>query len=229
MDPEFLTVHSVLTFYSWTHKRAFCPLLETQFVYPIQLAVFEFHYYSSLAHSMLLSCINNNPTTTLKQTLLVQDGKLYGQSLFSDVISRALSLPDIIGDKEFQMNEFVVQLGQVRHQDHSCFSFYFIMHFLVMAIYLAPVSIRNYRWLISLITLQLVINLLKILCTNIAWQRRKLGKSLQDWSTISIQVCEIHAVLLCFFFLLLVLVDFQLCFNVGATSMSSAVHKIVIS
>ncbi|XP_062221658.1 uncharacterized protein LOC133920994 isoform X2 [Phragmites australis] len=80
------------------------------------------------------------------QTLLIQDGKLYGQNLFSDVISRALSLPDIIGDKEFQMNEFVVQLSQ------------------------------------------LGINLLKILCTNTAWQRRKLGKSLQDWSTISIQL-----------------------------------------
>ncbi|XP_048551112.1 N-alpha-acetyltransferase 35, NatC auxiliary subunit isoform X1 [Triticum urartu] len=80
------------------------------------------------------------------QTLLVQDGKLYGRDLFCDVISRALSLPDIIGDKEFQSNEFVVQLGQ------------------------------------------LVINLLKILCTNTAWQRRKLGKSLQDWSTISIQL-----------------------------------------
>uniref|UniRef100_A0A0D9VMA0 N-alpha-acetyltransferase 35, NatC auxiliary subunit n=1 Tax=Leersia perrieri TaxID=77586 RepID=A0A0D9VMA0_9ORYZ len=80
------------------------------------------------------------------QTLLVQDGKLYGRDLPCDVISRALSLPDIIGDKEFQMNEFVVQLGQ------------------------------------------LVINLLKILCTNTAWQRRKLGKSLQDWSTISIQL-----------------------------------------
>lgn len=80
------------------------------------------------------------------QTLLVQDGKLYGEYFFSDVISRALSLPDIIGDKEFQMNEFVVQLGQ------------------------------------------LVINLIKILCTNTAWQRRKLGKSLQDWSTISIQL-----------------------------------------
>ncbi|XP_066332752.1 uncharacterized protein [Miscanthus floridulus] len=80
------------------------------------------------------------------QTLLVQDGKLYGEHLFSDVISRALSLPDIIGDKEFQMNEFVVQLGQ------------------------------------------LVVNLIKILCTNTAWQRRKLGKSLQDWSTISIQL-----------------------------------------
>lgn len=56
---------------------------------------------------------------TLKQTLLVQDGKLYGRDFFCDVISRALSLPDVIGDKEFQMNEFLVQLGQVSHQDHS--------------------------------------------------------------------------------------------------------------
>ncbi|ONK60207.1 uncharacterized protein A4U43_C08F15520 [Asparagus officinalis] len=35
---------------------------------------------------------------------------------------------------------------------------------------------------------QLMINLLKILCTNTAWQRRKLGKILQDWSIISIQL-----------------------------------------
>lgn len=56
---------------------------------------------------------------TLKQTLLVQDGKLYGRDLSCDVISRALSLPDIIGDKEFQMNEFVVQLGQVSHQNYA--------------------------------------------------------------------------------------------------------------
>ncbi|KAF5206636.1 N-alpha-acetyltransferase 35, NatC auxiliary subunit, partial [Thalictrum thalictroides] len=35
---------------------------------------------------------------------------------------------------------------------------------------------------------QLLINLLKILCTNVAWQRRKLGKVLQDWSVTSVQV-----------------------------------------
>lgn len=35
---------------------------------------------------------------------------------------------------------------------------------------------------------QLVITLLKILCTNTSWQRRKLGKILQDWSIISIQL-----------------------------------------
>ncbi|XP_073013320.1 uncharacterized protein [Typha latifolia] len=80
------------------------------------------------------------------QLLLVQDGKLYGRYCFYEVISRALTLGDLTSDKEFQTNEFVVQLGQ------------------------------------------LVVNLLKILCTNTAWQRRKLGKVLQDWSVISIQL-----------------------------------------
>ncbi|XP_021277230.1 N-alpha-acetyltransferase 35, NatC auxiliary subunit [Herrania umbratica] len=35
---------------------------------------------------------------------------------------------------------------------------------------------------------QLVVNLLKILCTNVAWQRRKLGKILQDWRVIYVQL-----------------------------------------
>ncbi|ONH98447.1 hypothetical protein PRUPE_7G249300 [Prunus persica] len=35
---------------------------------------------------------------------------------------------------------------------------------------------------------QLVINLLKILCTNGAWQRRKLGKILQDWRVVYVQL-----------------------------------------
>ncbi|XP_031483391.1 uncharacterized protein LOC116252912 isoform X2 [Nymphaea colorata] len=35
---------------------------------------------------------------------------------------------------------------------------------------------------------QLLISLLKILCTNTAWQRRKLGKILQDWSIIAGQL-----------------------------------------
>uniref|UniRef100_A0A7N1A2U2 N-alpha-acetyltransferase 35, NatC auxiliary subunit n=1 Tax=Kalanchoe fedtschenkoi TaxID=63787 RepID=A0A7N1A2U2_KALFE len=35
---------------------------------------------------------------------------------------------------------------------------------------------------------QLIINLLKILCTNAAWQRRKLGKVLQDWRVIYMQL-----------------------------------------
>ncbi|KAB5551900.1 hypothetical protein DKX38_009211 [Salix brachista] len=36
--------------------------------------------------------------------------------------------------------------------------------------------------------MQLVINMLKILCTNAAWQRRKLGKILQDWRVIYVQI-----------------------------------------
>ncbi|RYR76675.1 hypothetical protein Ahy_A01g001254 isoform B [Arachis hypogaea] len=36
--------------------------------------------------------------------------------------------------------------------------------------------------------MQLVINLLKILCTNAAWQRRKLGKMLQDWRVTYVQL-----------------------------------------
>ncbi|XP_052181758.1 uncharacterized protein LOC127794578 isoform X2 [Diospyros lotus] len=35
---------------------------------------------------------------------------------------------------------------------------------------------------------QLVVSLLKILCANAAWQRRKLGKILQDWRCIYIQL-----------------------------------------
>lgn len=34
----------------------------------------------------------------------------------------------------------------------------------------------------------LLINLLKIICTNIAWQRRKLGKILHDWRVIHMQL-----------------------------------------
>ncbi|KMT02776.1 hypothetical protein BVRB_8g193630 isoform A [Beta vulgaris subsp. vulgaris] len=35
---------------------------------------------------------------------------------------------------------------------------------------------------------QFLINLLRILCTNVAWQRRKLGKVLQDWRVIYVQL-----------------------------------------
>lgn len=44
-------------------------------------------------------------------------------------------------------------------------------------------------WLLFFANIQLIVSLLKILCTNIAWQRRKLGKILQDWGVLSLQVC----------------------------------------
>ncbi|KAF8013908.1 hypothetical protein BT93_I1691 [Corymbia citriodora subsp. variegata] len=47
-------------------------------------------------------------------------------------------------------------------------------------------DIQNGECLVQLV--QLVINLLKILSTNAAWQRRKLGKILQDWRVIHIQL-----------------------------------------
>ncbi|KAL8489137.1 hypothetical protein ACS0TY_025149 [Phlomoides rotata] len=36
---------------------------------------------------------------------------------------------------------------------------------------------------------QLLITLLRVLCANTAWQRRKLGKILQDWRIIYVQIC----------------------------------------
>lgn len=63
----------------------------------------------------------------------------------------------------------------------------------------------HWHWVLHLIcvifcVMQLVINLLKILCTNGAWQRRKLGKILQDWRVVYVQVRQIilKAHLLCF-------------------------------
>ncbi|XP_056162494.1 uncharacterized protein LOC115684199 isoform X2 [Syzygium oleosum] len=80
------------------------------------------------------------------QTLLIQDGKLYGRDPIFAVITKAAGLPEILRNHDIQNGECLVQLGQ------------------------------------------LVINLLKILSTNAAWQRRKLGKILQDWRVIHIQL-----------------------------------------
>lgn len=47
-------------------------------------------------------------------------------------------------------------------------------------------DIQNNEYIVQLG--QLVTNMLKILCTNSAWQRRKLGKMLQDWRVIYVQL-----------------------------------------
>ncbi|XP_048132997.1 N-alpha-acetyltransferase 35, NatC auxiliary subunit isoform X2 [Rhodamnia argentea] len=80
------------------------------------------------------------------QTLLIQDGKLYGRDPIFAVIAKAAGLPEIVRNHDIQNGECLVHLGQ------------------------------------------LVINLLKILSTNAAWQRRKLGKIVQDWRVIHIQL-----------------------------------------
>lgn len=46
----------------------------------------------------------------------------------------------------------------------------------------------NHMEMICVFTMQLAINLLRVLCTNTSWQRRKLGKILQDWRIIYVQV-----------------------------------------
>lgn len=62
--------------------------------------------------------------------------------------------------------------------------------------------------------LQLVTNMLKILCTNSAWQRRKLGKMLQDWRVIYVQVCLMFVVQIsCKLSYLSVFLFFILCYS----------------
>ncbi|GJM87261.1 hypothetical protein PR202_ga03198 [Eleusine coracana subsp. coracana] len=96
-------------------------------------------YFEKLLHDLDVICASSvGPVLENVLHFIVQF-----QKSVPDLVPRAfLQMPacilrkdktDIVGDKEFQMNEFVVQLGQ------------------------------------------LVINLLKIICTNTAWQRRKLA------------------------------------------------------
>lgn len=80
------------------------------------------------------------------QLLLVQDGKLFGRDLLSDVICRAMNMPQLANNREYPRNDSVIHLGR------------------------------------------LILNLLRILCTNIAYQHRKLGKSLQEWDALLNQV-----------------------------------------
>ncbi|KAK9102058.1 hypothetical protein Sjap_019312 [Stephania japonica] len=106
------------------------------------------------------------------QVLLVQDGKLYGRDLIFDIISKAAALPEITKNYETQKNEFLVQLGQV---------------IVIGMSQMVRVDWESYLG-------DLLINFLKILCTNLAWQRRKLGKILQDWTVTSVQAYKNESV-----------------------------------
>ncbi|PPD99011.1 hypothetical protein GOBAR_DD03975 [Gossypium barbadense] len=99
------------------------------------------------------------------QLLLVQDGKLYGRDPFFAVINKAAALPEATKNHDIQKNESFLQLG------------------MVIANFLNSDGVGN-----SSLPNKLVMNLLKILCTNAAWQRRKLGKFLQDWRVIYVQL-----------------------------------------
>ncbi|MBA0679778.1 hypothetical protein Goari_011528, partial [Gossypium aridum] len=99
------------------------------------------------------------------QLLLVQDGKLYGRDPFFAVINKAAALPEATKNHDIQKNESFLQLG------------------MIIANFLNSDGVGN-----SSLPNKLVMNLLKILCTNAAWQRRKLGKFLQDWRVIYVQL-----------------------------------------
>lgn len=69
-------------------------------------------------------------------------------------------------------------------------------YFLIASYFLCYVKTWSYCLYILLVLfnsftdLQLVVYLLKVICTNAAWQRRKLGKILQDWSVTTLQACD---------------------------------------
>ncbi|PPS09311.1 hypothetical protein GOBAR_AA11333 [Gossypium barbadense] len=112
------------------------------------------------SHLQILNNVN-----IVEQLLLVQDGKLYGRDPFFAVINKAAALPEATKNHDIQKNESFLQLG------------------MVIANFLNSDGVGN-----SSLPNKLVMNLLKILCTNAAWQRRKLGKFLQDWRVIYVQL-----------------------------------------
>ncbi|PPD99010.1 hypothetical protein GOBAR_DD03974 [Gossypium barbadense] len=112
------------------------------------------------SHLQILNHVN-----IVEQLLLVQDGKLYGRDPFFAVINKAAALPEATKNHDIQKNESFLQLG------------------MVIANFLNSDGVGN-----SSLPNKLVMNLLKILCTNAAWQRRKLGKFLQDWRVIYVQL-----------------------------------------
>ncbi|KAK9149593.1 hypothetical protein Scep_008350 [Stephania cephalantha] len=142
------------------------------------------------------------------QVLLVQDGKLYGRDLIFDVICKAAALHEITKNHETQKNEFLLPLGQnlgtLLESDLDEMSTVYS----TLATVENMVEVRefdsNKQYALELLAISLqnstvnqkslgqinglLINLFKVLCTNLAWQRRKLGKILQDWAITSVQL-----------------------------------------
>ncbi|KAL5729638.1 hypothetical protein ACHQM5_002562 [Ranunculus cassubicifolius] len=89
--------------------------------------------------------------------------------------------PDLVARSHLQL--LLVQDGKLYGRD-----FIYDVIFRAAALHEAPKDqgIMKNEFVLQLG--QLLINLLKILCTNVAWQRRKLGKVLQDWSVTAVQL-----------------------------------------
>ncbi|KAM0969316.1 hypothetical protein COP2_017972 [Malus domestica] len=103
------------------------------------------------------------------------------ESVLHFVVEFQKSQPDLVARAHLQ--RLLVQDGKLYGRDP-------IFAVIIRAAAL-PESTRNHdiQKQESIIQLgQLVINLLKVLCTNGAWQRRKLGKILQDWRVVFVQI-----------------------------------------
>ncbi|KAH7688507.1 N-alpha-acetyltransferase 35 NatC auxiliary subunit protein [Dioscorea alata] len=91
------------------------------------------------------------------------------------------SQPDLVARAHLQL--LLVQDGKLYGRD---FFYDVISKAIALPSFARDPEFQKNEFVVQLI--QLVVNLLKILCTNAAWQRRKLGKILQDWSLFSIQL-----------------------------------------
>ncbi|KAL6221649.1 hypothetical protein ACLB2K_005045 [Fragaria x ananassa] len=103
------------------------------------------------------------------------------ESVLHFVVEFQKSLPDLVARAHLQ--HLLVEDGKFYGRDP--------VFGVITRAAAVPNSIRNHDMQKdeSIVHLgQLVINLLKILCTNSAWQRRKLGKILQDWRVVYIQL-----------------------------------------
>lgn len=97
------------------------------------------------------------------------------------VVQFQKSQPDLVARAHLQL--LLVQDGKLYGRDPF---YYVIFRALALPEFIRNQELDKNEFLVQLG--QLVINLLKILCTNTAWQRRKLGKILQDWSVTAIQL-----------------------------------------
>ncbi|XP_050374336.1 uncharacterized protein LOC126791852 [Argentina anserina] len=103
------------------------------------------------------------------------------ESVLHFVVEFQKSLPDLVARAHLQ--RLLVEDGKLYGRDP--------IFGVITRAAAVPHSLRNHDMqkhesIVHLV--QLVINLLKILCTNSAWQRRKLGKILQDWRVVYIQL-----------------------------------------
>lgn len=103
------------------------------------------------------------------------------ESILNFVVQFQKSQPDLVARAHLQL--LLVQDGKIHGRD-PVFS-------IINRAAALPEATKNHDIQKNEFILQLgqlIINLLKISCTNSAWQRRKLGKIIQDWRVIYLQL-----------------------------------------